>query len=333
MQSLATGLDEEYKKPKNLADQVVRILDEDSVAPPDRLRLLLLYLIYRDGLLPADTVKLIAHAQLSAQDGEIIHNLALLGQKISRGLKDQRPAATPLFPRKQAPANLQEDYSLSRFQPALKSLLEEHCKGILDQEVFPYTKPQLEAADSAQMAEAGGSLRGAKPTWAKSRSYLSNEPRQRILVFMAGGATYSESRACYEISKANNKEVFLLTSHMLTPALFIRQVGDLSLDKRRLGIPAEQPKPLAPAHLFEPEPQVQPSQPAPQVQQPRPPQPPAPPGPPVAQMANLRVADPRQANGQRPITPATSIGSQNSADKSGKDAEKKKRLNIFSSKK
>jgi syntaxin-binding protein 1 len=52
---------------------------------------------------------------------------------------------------------------------------------------------------------------------------------------------------------------------MLTPGLFIRQVGDLSMDKRRLNIPAEMPKPQAPRHLFEPD--ERPKPPPQQVQQ------------------------------------------------------------------
>jgi syntaxin-binding protein 1 len=61
---LATGLDEDYKKPKGLADQVIRMLDEEDITPPDRLRLLILYILYRDGILQADLQKLLAHAQL-----------------------------------------------------------------------------------------------------------------------------------------------------------------------------------------------------------------------------------------------------------------------------
>lgn len=103
-----------------------------------------------------------------------------------------------------------------------------------------------------QLSQA--SLRSAKPTWARTRS-SADQPRQRIIVFMAGGATHAESRACYEVAQASSKDIFLATSHMLTPGLFLRQVGDLSADKRRLDIPAERPKPTAPAHLFEVEPQ------------------------------------------------------------------------------
>ena len=259
-QSMATGLDEDYKKPKNLADQCIRLLDEGDVSSADRLRLIMQYILYRDGLLPSDTQKLLAHAQLPAQDAEVINNLDLIGAHVTRALKDPRPLAQPLLGQKQAPPNPKEEESgLSRFEPALKLMLMEQIRGTLDQRLFSFTKPHLDATEGLTAHEtiSQASLRSAKPTWARTRP-SALEPRQRIIVFVAGGATYSESRACYEISQQFNKDVFLATSHMLTPSLFLRQVGDLSVDRRRLNLPAEQPKPKAPAHLFEREPPPQP---------------------------------------------------------------------------
>jgi syntaxin-binding protein 1 len=141
-----------------------------------------------------------------------------------------------------------------------------------------------------QAAASATSLRSAKPTWAKTRTNVSAENRQRVIVFMAGGATYSESRACYDVGRKTGREIFLTTSHMLTPALFLRQIGDLSADKRRLGIPAEQPKQQAPAHLFEPDEVPKPT-PPPQQQAQQPAQRAAPSGPrpPEQGMANLNV--------------------------------------------
>lgn len=323
-QSLATGLDEEYKRPKNLADQIVRMLDEESISQADRLRLILLYLLYRDGLLPADKAKLLAHASLPPQDVDILDNLALLGATVSRGLKDQRPATPPIFPRKQAPPNLQEDYSLSRFEPVLKLLLQAHVSNTLDEELFPYTKPQLEAATSDGLDLATQtSLRSAKPTWAKTRGNI-NEPKQRVMVFMGGGATYSESRACYETTRDTNKDVYLITSHMLTPNLFVRQVSDLSVDKRKLGIPAEQPKPRAPAHLFEDD--DEPVAPVP------PPHSAARTAPVTSQMSKLTVSNSGPTT-NAPAQPRTTQSNGNAKTTTSMDTEKKKRLNIFSSKK
>ncbi|XTI83229.1 syntaxin-binding protein-like protein 2 [Cenococcum geophilum] len=328
-QSLATGLDEDYRKPKNLADQVVRTLDEDSITRPDRLRLIALYLLYKDGLLPADLMKLLAHAQLPPQDGEVLNNLDLLGARIARPLKDNKPPSPPLFPRKPAPPANAEEYALSRFTTALQNLLEDHVRGVLDQTIFPYTKPHLDATEpSAQDSVSAASLRSAKPTWAKSR-LSSVEPRQRIIVFMAGGATYSESRACYEVSRQTSRDVFLITSHMLNPGLFVRQVGDLSVDKRRLGIPAELPKPKAPAHLFERDEPPKPTPPS--LAKPGLPKTPA---PPTAGLGAMTLNSGGGAVAGRPQNGQGShLAAQNSGGKFSKDPEKKKKKHHFFSSK
>lgn len=325
MQSLATGLDEDNKKPRNLADQVVRMLDDDAITYPDRLRLIIQYVLYRQGLLPSDIQKLLAHAQLPSQDGEIVHNLDLLGAQVSRSLKETRPVIQSYFAKGQVTPS-DEESSLSRFNPAMKAMLETHIQGTLDQTIFPFTKPHLDSGDSFMGQEhvSQASLRSAKPTWARTRS-SATEPRQRIIVFMAGGATYSESRACYEASELFSKDVFLVTSHMLTPSLYLRQLGDLSVDKRRLNLPVDQPRPKAPAHLFEKDP---------------PPQPPQPRG---AGKVDMGVSHPerqpflRSANGMSGNLPVDSMlpSSSNKPVKKDKEKEtdKKKKLHFFGSKK
>ncbi|KAJ9204370.1 hypothetical protein DTO164E3_2132 [Paecilomyces variotii] len=282
-QSLSTGLDEDYKKPRNMADQIVRLLDDPSITPPDRLRLIILYLIYRDGLLGGDIRKLLAHAQLPPQDGEVIQNLELLGVRVEKPLKDTKTPPQPLFVRK-PPAVESEEVNLSRFEPNVKMMLEDHLRGVLDRSVFPFTRPPAEGDGMGTVDTLSqSSLRSAKPTWARTRS-SNDQPRQRLIVFMAGGATYSEARACYEVSQASGKDIFLVTSHMLTPRLFLRQLGELSVDKRRLDIPAERPKKQAPAHLFEREPAPPP--PAPVAKKPMPAlNPPLPPGDAMAAMS------------------------------------------------
>ncbi|KAI1001162.1 Protein transport protein [Podosphaera aphanis] len=247
-QSLATGLDEDFRKPKNIADQLIRLLDDNDIIPSDRRRLIMLYIIFRDGIITQDTQRLLAHAGLRPQDEETIINLDLLGAHTAKSLKDTRTPAAPLFPHKTAPASESEEYSLSRFEPMVKLMLEDVVKGTLDQTIFPFIKPPLDNSEELAL-QSQSSLRSAKPTWARNRQTTA-ENRQRIIVFMAGGATYSESRACYEVSKASGKDVLLATSHMLTPALFSRQVSDLSVDRRKLDLPVDRPKPKAPAFLF-----------------------------------------------------------------------------------
>ncbi|KAJ6006085.1 hypothetical protein N7451_004029 [Penicillium sp. IBT 35674x] len=313
-QSFATGLDENYKKAKNLAAQLVQLLDDEQVIHSDRLRLILLYIMYRYGLLGGDIRKLMAHSDLPGRNGDVIANLELLGVRVEKPLKDDKPPPQPLFNRCAPPPD-GEEISLTRYELGVKQMLEEQIRGSLDTTTFPFTRPHTDADGSMaaqEMLSQQTSLRSAKPTWARTRSV--DQPRQRIIVFMAGGATYSESRACYEVSQAHNRDVFLATTHMLNPGLFMRQVGDLSVDKRRLDIPAERPKPTAPAHLFERE---TPPAPAAPPQKKKPVAGPNVPTPPTAQMANMSMKN--GSNG----TPPPSSGKIHKKDKEKKDKEKK----------
>jgi syntaxin-binding protein 1 len=221
------------------------------VIAQDRLRMIALYVLFKDGILAADIEKLLRHAQLPSRDQAILRNLELLGGHVTRQLKDPSPQKPPVFPRKTQPKPNEEEIVLSRFETNLKIMLDEHVRGTLDPTVFPYNKPELAPAmDNPAANISGASLRSAKPTWARSK-LSSIEPRQRIIVFMAGGATYAEARACYEVSDNSSREVVLMTSHMLTPGFFLQQLGDLTEDRRQLRIPADLPAKRAPEHLFE----------------------------------------------------------------------------------
>ncbi|KAI1326292.1 Sec1-like protein [Xylariaceae sp. FL0255] len=313
-QCIATGLDEDNRKAKHVLDAVVRLLDDDAVEPPDRLRLIMIYLLYRGGVVPEDIKRLLAHASLSQKDGQIIANLEHLGGRTTHGLKEPRQEYSQLFPI-DTRAPIPEDNYMSRFKPAVQSMLENLCKGTLDQSIFPYVKPPLDPNEDAMIGQ--GSLRAAAPRWAGAgRRVVDN--RQRILVFMAGGATFSESRACYEVGATMNRDIFMATSHMVTPKLFVRQVSDLSEEKRKLDIPMERPPKQAPAHLLErpaPPPTMSSSHSAQGVggQQRKPPpgghrtqQAGLPSGPrvggassapPTQQMTNMNLNQPRPANG------------------------------------
>jgi syntaxin-binding protein 1 len=262
-QSLSTGADEDNRKPKNLADQLVRLLDDDSVIHEDRVRLLILYVLYRHGVLRGDIEKLRCHGQLSPMDGEIIYNLITLGARVEKQLKDTLMPPPPIFPPRQREINNNnEEVSLSRFEPALRYMLEEQCQGTLDQTVFPPLKPHLNDPNSQGMVSQTSLRNAGKPTWAQTRSQ-SNKPRQRIIVFMGGGATYAEARACYEVSRMAGKEIFLATTHMITPKNFLRQVSLLSAGRKQLDLPVDRAQPKLPAWMSEPPPQA--LQPKPQA--------------------------------------------------------------------
>ncbi|KAL7269049.1 syntaxin binding protein 1 [Rhizina undulata] len=253
-QSLATGLDENGRVPKNVAETLVRLLDEHTMNAADKVRLISLYLLWKDGLLDGDIKKLIFHSQLNHRDEAVLRNLDLFGQKVTRTLKDSTPNRNSST-KKKPNINEEEGYEFSRFVPAVKTMLEDHVKGTLDPAIFPYTKPELSPAGpmGGQENVSQASLRSARPTWARTRLSVV-EPRQRVIVFMAGGATYSESRACYEVSKASTRDVFLGSSHMVTPIQWLQQLQNAKEPRSLLDLPADRPKKEVPKHLLEPDP-------------------------------------------------------------------------------
>ena len=262
-QTMATGLDEDNRKPKNMLESVVQLLDDEAIKAPDRLRLIILYVLYRDGVILEDIKRLLAHASLSQQDADVLASLETLGGRtIRQDLKDVKHPRHVLFPKDPKTSQVSEEYSLSRFDPAIKPMLEAVTRGTLDQTDFPYVKPPMDPNEDMLIAQ-GGSLRAGRPNWAAAGRRPA-ENRQRIIVFMAGGATYSESRACYEVGAERSRDIILASSHMLSPQLYVRQLGDLCRSRRQLDLPADRPKPRAPAHLFErPAPPPQPVAPGP----------------------------------------------------------------------
>lgn len=338
-QTLATGLDEDLKKPKNILDQVVRLLDDPDVAPADRLRLIAIYVLYRGGVIEKDLSRLLWHASLQRSrdslEQAVVENLDVLGARPLKELKENRQPHPQLFERNNKNQDqIGEDYILSRFEPALKLALERLCAGELDQNLFPYTIPPQNPAEEALATQ--GSLRSAAPRWA-SANRRQVENRQRVIVFVAGGATYSEARACYEISDRHARDVFLVTSHMAAPAKFLADLRLLRADRRRLDLPIDRPPPRAPAHLFE-RPAPAPAAAPLQKQQAGPSMgmgnqmPPTGPRPPIKALGAMTLSSGGGSGGPTPSSssageqrPGTS-GSDTGGSKAGKKEKKKRNL-------
>lgn len=89
----------------------------------------------------------------------------------------------------------------------------------LDPTLFPYVKdspavaPPPSSLRSSPAIQPAVSLRSQRPSWHKAArgASMQNDTRQRILVFVAGGMTYSEMREAYLLSKSLNKEIIIGT--------------------------------------------------------------------------------------------------------------------------
>lgn len=65
--------------------------------------------------------------------------------------------------------------------------------------------------------------------WHKDKSQTAVKNVPRLVVFVIGGVSYSEIRCAYEVTSAvKNWEVYIGSSHILTPETFLSDLGSLN---------------------------------------------------------------------------------------------------------
>jgi len=164
-----------------------------------------------------------------------VNSLVHLGVRITRGPND-RDTKKRIKQR-----SSEDEYDLSRYKPLLKTILEDHVRGRLDATAFPYVKdppvtlsPATSLRSNTPVTGSPGtqtaSLRSQKPVWHKAASKgAAADSRQRVIVFVAGGMTYSEMREAYRLSKSLDKDIIIGSTHNLTPRVFIDDLKVLEL--------------------------------------------------------------------------------------------------------
>ncbi|EGN96657.1 hypothetical protein SERLA73DRAFT_93200 [Serpula lacrymans var. lacrymans S7.3] len=227
-QNCATGLTAEGKTPKTLVEEMVPLLDSREVINANKVRMVAMYIQYRDGVPDEDRRRLYQHARLTLAEQDAVNSLVHLGVRITRG-----PADKDIKRKLKQKAGGEDEYELSRFKPLLRTVLQDHVANKLDPTLFPYVKDSPTAAPVSSLRAASPqttSLRSAKPSWHKAaRSNAAIDNQQRILVFVAGGMTYSEIREAYQLSSSLAKDIYIGSSHVTTPRQFVDDLKVLEL--------------------------------------------------------------------------------------------------------
>ncbi|KAJ3374088.1 vacuolar sorting protein VPS33/slp1 [Allomyces arbusculus] len=239
-QDLSTGEKADGSKIKNVVNDMVPLLNDSSIIPYDKVRLLMMYVISKEGVQDDDRRKLLDHANISVELAEAITNLARLGVALQSKPK-KRDKKDDKKKKKKGGDDDEGSYELMRYTPALKLVMEDQVAGALDAESFPYLGPQ--PAPDTGRATGGTSLRSTKPSWQKKGQQqaaaaaaaaggdsASAESGAKVIVYMLGGMTYSEIRAAYEVATAQStaangpRDVLIGSSHIVTPAQFVDAV-------------------------------------------------------------------------------------------------------------
>lgn len=253
---------------KHLHDDLIVLLARDDLHVNDKMRLVLIYGLYRGGLCEADFVKLAKF--IGVRDNQIVslvlrcfYNLRKLNYPIVKSLVKDKSVSRQTF----HTINNEGTYNTSRFTPGIKRVLYNAAKYELDEDWFPYfrDKPLEEDLPGQRGLGPAGleltrSLRNPriKASWAPSSSRSSkSRVKQRVFCFVAGGVTHSEMRLVHKLSANLNKDFFLGSECILKPRDFLigLQHIDDAKNPENLQIPllrilAEESG-QAPDHLFQ----------------------------------------------------------------------------------
>jgi len=222
-QDLAMGEDAEGEKIRDHMRNIVPILLDESLTIKDKIRIILLYIQSKNGITEENLTKLIQHAQIPNEDRDMITNLALVGCNV---VVDGNRKKIWQIKRKKRIND--QTYQMSRWTPVLKDIIEDCIDDKLDNSHFPFLGgSQRHGSTAFQSAPSSGRYGG----WhSKDKVNVSNQKNvPRLIVFVMGGACFSEFRAGYEVTnERKNWEVIVGGSQILTPEGFLKEVKGLS---------------------------------------------------------------------------------------------------------
>ncbi|OAD74659.1 hypothetical protein PHYBLDRAFT_144034 [Phycomyces blakesleeanus NRRL 1555(-)] len=230
-QNMACGETPDGNEVKNLIEELTPILDDPYTSEKIKARLILLWIATSDTVNTEDLDRLLSHARLDQECKDAIENIGLLGVQLSKSANKQGEKTKKNKKKHDSSATQQEvPFDLSRYVPI------GHIKETIDQSLFPLLRvaePENLRRDSTHALKQVPQLRVYKTQWHKKSTGNNAGPKPPsgppIILFIAGGMTYAEIRSAYELSETFNREVYIGSTHIITPDQF---VADLSgLDK------------------------------------------------------------------------------------------------------
>lgn len=234
-QTMATGVDESGKKIKHgaLTKQLEDLFKDPKLAEPDRFRVAVVFALTQDTMKEQEKKKLIQAANLSKKSEWAMNNLLSVG---GGGLYKQNGNSMLTAEEIKEASKKAEvvQYSNARYEPRIKTILERALKNTLDDHEYPYIIAPPLASASANLDDkkkAGPiSLRKKAPAKAAKTDAIPDKDsfsREKMLVFVCGGATYAELRSIYELRAAEKRDVIFGTTAFIKPKAFIDAISVL----------------------------------------------------------------------------------------------------------
>nr|XP_058953402.1 syntaxin-binding protein 1-like isoform X1 [Pocillopora verrucosa] len=220
-QDLATGVDKDGEGIKDPMKSIVPLLLDGNVHISDKIRIILLYVIFKNGISEENLAKLCEHAQIPPDYRAIIKNMAYLGVPI---LQDSgaRKGAKP------ARKERQSLYELSRWVPSVKDIMEEAVEEKLSSTSYPFASQRT--ASGAMSSNLGKAVSARLyGHWHKEKGSTEARAGPRLIIFIVGGVCFSETRTAYEVTAAKKDwEVLIGSTDITTPNSFLASLRELA---------------------------------------------------------------------------------------------------------